>query len=396
MFRPFPRFLISGWFRLPAVSPLEGFFSRFLVAAVVFYSFRRDIPYEDADHPVGLLALLEPLGFSLNWLADPSHWQTYNYVLILVAALYISGFALPLVLPLMALMHILPFTFFNSQGYTHHGHQIVSLTLLAQATVAVYAAIKDRRLLLLPHARMRSWLMLQAQVVITGCYLVSVVTKMERSEGRWFANSNYIAVDMVKTHRQGYLNHFEPERLAEEQKARWFLERPHLSRLIFNSGVLLEAVCVFTIGNRLLGLFLGVALIAMHRSISELMGLNFINNELLVAIFLVGVPFGLAWCFEKISSRSLRHALLAGLGVGIPLSYFWQTAMVRSSFNVVTYSVEVLESIGAWRNWGFGFWFSFLQPVLVTCFLSALAGLGVGVLLGRRHAPPASGAPPCP
>jgi hypothetical protein len=47
--------------------------------------------------------------------------------------LYAGGLMLPLTLPLLALGHVLVFTLYNSQGYAHHGFQIVSLTLVAQA-----------------------------------------------------------------------------------------------------------------------------------------------------------------------------------------------------------------------------------------------------------------------
>ena len=58
-------------------------------------------------------------------------------------------------------------------GFTHHGYQIISLTLLVQAVTVVYYSILKGLRLQPPDALLNSWLLVQSQVVVTGTYLVS-------------------------------------------------------------------------------------------------------------------------------------------------------------------------------------------------------------------------------
>ena len=57
-------------------------------------------------------------------------FPVYRAVFFGLLLLYAAGFALPLTLPLLTLAHILPPTLHNSQGFTFHGNQIMSLTLV--------------------------------------------------------------------------------------------------------------------------------------------------------------------------------------------------------------------------------------------------------------------------
>ncbi len=387
MISRFLRFLVSGWVKLPAVSVIEGLLSRLLFGAVVLYALRMGVDFHTEPHPVGLLKFIKEhinSDFTLTWLANPQNYEIYRWIAVAVTVVYVSGFALPVILPALAILHILPFTLFNSQGYTHHGNQIVSVTLIMQAITAIYAAIRTRTFFLPPDARFRSWLLVQSQVAITGCYFVSVVTKMDNSSWMWFWNSNYVAMDMVKTQRQSYLNKFEPEFQANETRAKWYMERPWTSRFLFSSGVLLETVCIFAIGNRLLGFLMGVSLIAMHRSIDDLMGLTFPNHEYLDAIFLVGIPFLLAWLIERIRHQGMRWGLIAGAFVGVPLSYLAQPEKLRAKRDFATYPLDVVNSIGyLGGNWDAERFFSFLTPVFIVCAVCAIVGCVLGRFVGK-------------
>ena len=379
-------FLFSGWFQLPKVSPLEGLFSRLLFGAVLLYSLRVDLVLDSEPHPVGLLDLLrfwDP-DFTLTWLSDNATFDTYRWWCVLAVVIYISGFALPLVLPVLAILHILPFTLFNSQGYTHHGYQILSLTLVAQACTAIFAAIRQGKAAwLLPNDRFRSWLLIQAQVIVTGSYLISVVTKMDESDGKWLLESNYVALDMVKTQRQSYLNHLDPKYLDAESDAVWLMERPGLARLLFGSGFMLETLCVLAIGNRALGLLFGVALIIMHRSIDILMGLNFLNNELMCLLFLIGLPFGLAWCFEQIRSPVIRRGLVAGILLSIPFSDFFLIEAYRITTTLPTFRLPPLDIIQVWGKWQTDHFLRIVAPLIKAAACCTLVTLAVSALISR-------------
>jgi len=162
-----------GFFSLPTVSSLEGFFLRLFFGVVVAFTISLEVPFPAQPHPAGLAHF-----FDLTWLSDPHNLFAYRSVIYLLILFYVAGLLLPIVLPALAVGHALMFTLYNSQGYTHHGYQIVSLTLVAQAaTVLYYTALKGLRLQP-PNALLSSWLLVQSQVVVAGTYLVSFFTNV--------------------------------------------------------------------------------------------------------------------------------------------------------------------------------------------------------------------------
>jgi hypothetical protein len=373
----------AGFFSLPTVSSLEGFFLRLLFGIVAASTLSLQVPFHDQPHPVGLAHF-----FDLTWLSDPQKLSAYRAVLYALLLVYASGWFLPIVLPLLAVGYSLMFTLYNSQGFIHHGYQIISLTLLVQAVTVVYYSILKGLRLRTPDALLNSWLLVQSQVVVTGTYLVSFLTKLFATGGMWFWNANYIALDMIKTQRQHYFSRFDPVDLGDPPEAIWLLEHPWMARGLFASGVVLEAIAFFALGSRRLGLVIGVGLILMHRSVKMLMGLRFQNNELLSAIFLIGVPYFLARCLERVHPASVRLGLLIGAGVGIPLSYLAQPAAIQNAMPFSYYLVALVNSLSVWANGNWGEMMKFTLPVWTTCLVTAAAGaLGARLFTGAKMRP---------
>jgi hypothetical protein len=380
---PSLRNFAAGFFSLPTVSPLEGFFLRLLFGVVVASTLSLQVPFHDQPHPVGLARF-----FDLTWLSDPEKLSAYRGLLYLLLLVYASGWFLPIVLPLLAVAYSLMFTLYNSQGYTHHGYQIIGLTLLVQAVTVVYYAVLKGLRLQPPDTLLNSWLLVQSQVVVTGTYLVSFLTKLFATGGMWFWNAHYIALDMIKTQRQHYFSRFNPADLGDPPEAIWLLEHPWMARGLFASGVVLEAIAFFALASRRLGFVIGVGLILMHRSVSMLMGLRFQNNEMLSAIFLIGVPYVLARCLERVHPVAVRLGLLIGAGVGIPLSYFAQPAAIQKTMPFSYYLVALVNSISVWANGNWGEIMKFTLPVWTTCLITAAAGaLGARLLTGVKMRP---------
>jgi hypothetical protein len=373
----------AGFFSLPTVSSLEGFFLRLLFGIVAASTLSLQVPFHDQPHPVGLAHF-----FDLTWLSDPQKLSAYRAVLYALLLVYASGWFLPIVLPLLAVGYSLMFTLYNSQGFIHHGYQIISLTLLVQAVTVVYYSILKGLRLRTPDALLNSWLLVQSQVVVTGTYLVSFLTKLFATGGMWFWNANYIALDMIKTQRQHYFSRFDPVDLGDPPEAIWLLEHPWMARGLFASGVVLEAIAFFALGSRRLGLVIGVGLILMHRSVKMLMGLRFQNNELLSAIFLIGVPYFLARCLERVHPAAVRLGLLIGAGVGIPLSYLAQPAAIQNAMPFSFYLVALVNSLSVWANGNWGEMMKFTLPVWTTCLVTAAAGaLGARLFTGAKMRP---------
>ncbi len=367
--------LTSGFFSPPSVSPLEGFFLRLFFALVVAYTLRFEVPFSTQPHPAGLARF-----FDLIWLSDPWAYSVFRGALYLLLMFYVGGLILPATLPLLALGHVLVFTLYNSQGYTHHGFQIVSLTLVAQAaTVIYYTALKGLRLRP-PDERLNAWLLWQSQVIVAGTYLISVFSKMINTRGLWLWNSNYIAADLIKSRRQLYYGALDPKFDGNPAEAIWLLENPWMARALFGSGLILEAIAFLALANRKIGFLIGVALILMHRSIARLMGLRFDNNEMLCAIYLVGLPFLAAWCLERIANPAVRLGALIGGGLGVPLSYFAQPASVQSAMAPALYLLHLIKSLGVWHDGNMADFLRLTLPMWLTCLATAVAGALAGRL----------------
>jgi hypothetical protein len=366
----------DGFFSLPTVSSLEGFFLRLLFGIVIASTLSLQVPFHDQPHPVGLARF-----FDLTWLSDPEKVSAYRSVLYLLLLIYASGWFLPIVLPLLAVGYSLMFTLYNSQGYTHHGYQILSLTLLVQAVTVIYYSVLKGFRLQPPDALLNSWLLVQSQVVVTGTYLVSFLTKLFATGAMWFWNAHYIALDMIKTQRQHYFSRFNPADLGDPPEAIWLLEHPWLARGLFASGVVLEAIAFFALASRRLSFFIAVGLILMHRSVSMLMGLRFQNNEMLCAVFLIGIPYFIASCLQRVHPVAVRIGLLIGAGVGIPLSYFAQPAAIQNAMPFSYYLVALVNSLSVWANGNWGEMMKFTLPVWTTCLITAAAGaLGARII----------------
>jgi hypothetical protein len=376
------REVASGFFILPAVSSLEGFFLRLLFGIVVAFTISLNVPFSTQPHPAGLAHF-----FDLTWLSDPDNLRAYRNVIYLLVSLYVAGLLLPIVLPALAVGHALMFTLFNSQGYTHHGYQIVSLTLLAQAvTVLYYTALKGIRLRP-PDRLLNAWLFVQSQVVVVGAYLVSFLTKMFATGGMWFWNANYVAIDLIKTQRQHYYSRLDPGDAGNPLEAMWLLEHPWISRALFGSGVLLEAIAFLALAGRKLSFLIGVCLILMHRSVSTLMGLRFQYNEMLCVVFLVGIPYFAARCLERVPCRAVRLGILIGAGVGVPLSYFVQPASVQKLMPLPAYIVSLINSLSVWVNGNWMDTLRFTFPMWTTCLVMAAAGAMAARLISAKMRP---------
>jgi hypothetical protein len=374
------RRLAAGFFSLPKVSPLEGFFLRLFFALVVAYTLRFEVPFSTQPHPAGLAHFLD-----LTFLSDAWNYSVFRGALYVLLLLYVGGLMLPAVLPALAVGHVLVFTLYNSQGYTHHGFQIVSLTLVAQAGTVLYYTLLQGLRLRAPDARLNAWLLVQSQVVVAGTYLISVFSKMINTRGLWLWDSNYIAADLIKSRRQLYYGGLDPKFEGNPLEAIWLLEHPWIARALFGSGLVLEAIAFLALANRKIGFLIGIGLIVMHRSIASLMGLRFDNNEMLCAIYLVGLPFFAAWCLERITHPIVRLGILIGTGLGIPLSYFVQPASIRTAMSLPLYLTSLIESLEVWHDGNAADFLRFTLPMWMTCLAMAIVGAVAARLFSRAR-----------
>jgi hypothetical protein len=278
-FHPRP---VAGW---------EFLIMRLLFAGVVYLTLPgQDQIYDRQDVPNGIARFMD-----LTFLAEPGVYPAFRIAMIVVLGIYATGYLLPLALPFLLVTHVMVRTLFNSQGWVHHGYQMVSLVILAQTAVVLAFALHrlvTRQSFPFTGGRTRnSYLLFYSQMAIVLLYVVSVVSKVDRSDGQWFVKSHYIGLQVVKAERDRYYADLAPPEPGDVPAARLMLAHPNLTRLFLGVGVLLEFLSFLALAGRLPAFFIAIALIGFHRSIASLMSIYFHYNEMLLIIFLINAPY---------------------------------------------------------------------------------------------------------
>jgi hypothetical protein len=185
----------------------------------------------------------------------------------------------------IASAHVAVFAAHGSQGFVHHGHQLLSqsvcmLALLAAARVvwpaAVTAALVQRTLV----------------AVVVASYATAGLHKLIASDGRWLADVALLVVDVAKARLEHAIDHSGGAALTavvgtddpvQEALRAW----PRLAAGAFGLALVVELAAPLALVGRGPAFVIGVALIVMHRGIAAVMGITFFFHEALVALWLV-------------------------------------------------------------------------------------------------------------
>lgn len=254
----------------------------------------------DKDLAVGVAKLDLGKKFVLLFNDEKFVSDVLPWVVFISLALYISGYGLPVALPLLTLISIGSRTLFNSQGRIHHGYQIITLVLLAQTIIVLWYLWKNWRVAMGVRKaeddrygrNLWDYFFRWSQLAIVAAYVIAGVIKPVQSKGEWFMNSHYIGVQIVKTHRQNYYNALD-EKLKDRDipLARDMMhDRKNMWRLLMGLGVLLEIFAFIALYNRWIMAAMGGALIFFHYLNDNFMELYFYNNEKMLWIFMVNIP----------------------------------------------------------------------------------------------------------
>ena len=294
---------IKSWaecgFRPIAVTSWEWFFMRLFFAALVMYIFTDWHPYQFASQPspTGLARFID-----LTFLHHPAAYTSMLWVAGICSLAYVMGWGLPVVLPVLTLANTLVRTYANSQGFTHHGYQLITLTLLTQTLVVWWWYLRGRKnpANTLPLA---SYLVYYSQGVVAFSYVVSGLTKIINSRGLWLWKSQYICLEVVKSTRTRYYAELDPDLAGDSAWALWLLQHRFAALALFGCGFFLECFAFLALRDRYWALLIGISLVAMHESISMIMQLSFLNHELLDLIFLVNIPYWFWWLAQRMRGR---------------------------------------------------------------------------------------------
>ncbi|MGI8602023.1 MAG: hypothetical protein ACR2OZ_03390 [Verrucomicrobiales bacterium] len=309
--------LFSLKFRpVPTLGP-EGLATRLLFAVLVNWMMPQGFHFASQARPTGLAHF-----FDLTFLSQPGAMMWVRIGLALLSIPYLFSLGLSVVLPLMTLLHVMVFTYNNSQGYTHHGNQIISLILLAQTFVVLFLTIhrwvKHRPYPMRSGLTRDSYLLYYSQVIIAGVYVTSAVSKMRESDFRWVQNLPNISVQLIKTHRQDFYSNparSEIRRDADVPMAKWMLENPNSTRLFLGGGLLLEAFAFLCLANRGWAFLIGAMLISMHWIIGKVMRLYFDLNSWAALVFLINIPFWIIWFARRRQLRAHVNVVTPGEGI---------------------------------------------------------------------------------
>ena len=230
---------------------------RLFLALLVFYSLQEFKPYtfDDQSVPRGLahvfnltflhndgpvdLSAFERIaipGIGSIRLHGPGWYDTIVLSSAVIGALYAWGRGLLITLPLLALLHTVPWTLSNSQGYTHHGHQLVSMVLIVQSIVVWSWQIRAWRGKPALPAGLVGHLIYYSQGMIAFSYLACAITKLINTKGLWLWRSNYICIELIKSQRLEYYANLDPAYAGDPPSALWLLTHPWTTRLIFDIG----------------------------------------------------------------------------------------------------------------------------------------------------------------
>ena len=290
------------WFRNgyhpDPLSSIDWLMMRVSFAALVLITFNDWHPYAftQQERPVGIARWI-----NLTWLHHDGIYRGMFWMAVVCCALYAMGIALRAVLPVLLVAQIIVYTYFNSQGFTDHSTQLVSMVLLVQTIVVWWKRGESKD-------KLRAWIWFYCRGIVLFSYVASALTKIINTRGLWVWRSKYLCIEIIKTRRFDYYKDLDPAFLGDPLSATWLMHHPLATQCMFGAGFFLEAFAFLGLRDRQWSALIGLSLIAMHQSITWLMGLTFENHQWLILIFLVNPMGWLLLLTNRNAKQNLRAA----------------------------------------------------------------------------------------
>jgi len=275
----------SHWWQ-PGVmrhSDLPLFVMRVLFAFLLFEMIKWETgPFTSQNHLNGIAQW-----FDLTWLSSHPPGVLEKSVVMAFLGIYSLG-----VLPALGLIPALAFaimigTLVTSQSRNvNHSWQMVTMIALAQFLVYAWHAVR-KRAWWRPGREVHQVAIYASTVVIAASYVVCGVMKLKNSDLMWIARVPYLSVQLLKTNWANYYNTLEKPPQWLELATQWVVDYPNLARLFFGTGLLIELLAFVILINKRWALLGGLAIVALHLSISQVMRLDFTYHIAAAVIFLI-------------------------------------------------------------------------------------------------------------
>lgn len=347
-------------FRLPAFALSEMAVIRLLIALVVWRLWPQSVDFVGQPSPAGLALLVEHwFDWHLAWLSHPTAGTLSSALLAALLVVYVSGaapilscFAITLLLSLMGALE-------NSQGFTTHHGQVVTLVMLAQFLGHGWQRLStwkrpdlmamtpaDRRL------REHRAGLFAAQQAVVATYVISAITKYKASGFGWIADAQYFPLQILKARQADFYSTLDPETaVAGHDRVTLWMEQAMTSstlatQILVGSALILEFGAVLALLGRWWGVGISLLLISFHLTVSKVMGLNFRYN-----IWLLAILFLLPPALHYLRLRAVEPLLASSTA---PLIQLWRRIPAKIMLLGIAASYLTISGPG-WRDIGHGF-----------------------------------------
>ena len=270
--------------------PFEMFVMRAAFAVLAFVNIKWETaPYTEQKFPNGIARFVD-----LTWLGHHPPGDLTQYGVMAFLVFYVIGLFPALGLLPTAFFATVIGTLLNSQGAINHSWQMVTMMGLAQVAVYAWPRRTDMgrnwTVLARPDLQRHRQAVFAVLTVIAASYVVCGVVKVVNSDGLWIQKAPLLAVQLLKTHYSHFYDTLElPPQWLQDITA-FLLEYPWIARIVFGAGLVIELLGFVILINRRWAFIGGVAIIALHLSISRLMNLNFEAHMFAVLIYCVNLP----------------------------------------------------------------------------------------------------------
>lgn len=255
---------------------------RVAFAVLVYLAFHAQPRYSGQPFPVGIAGWID-----FSFLGHRAVEPWVEIALLTALACYVAGRAMPIAVAVMTVLYTGAGALAYSQGMLEHHTQLLALVLLAQFVAYVQASLNRRSA-----AQRHQLATLYSLEVVAAGYVMAGLMKVLLSHGKWVMQVPMIVTDIAKAHGQEFCTTGEAALIPRaDYVAGLILTYPNVARAMMAPALLFELGAGISVFDRSLAFVVGLGLFIMHRGIDSVMAIRFPENEALVLIYLVNVPY---------------------------------------------------------------------------------------------------------